>query len=274
MTTSASNAAGASPEARVRITYADHIAHVCLTRPDKLNAVDQAMIDAIIAAGQEVAAADVRAVVLSGEGRAFCAGIDIFGLGQMGADPENTLLPRTHGGGTTNQWQEVAMVWTRVPVPVIAALHGAVYGAGCQLALGADIRVAGHDVQMAVMELKWGIVPDMGGMVLLPRLVREDVMRRLTYTAAPVGAEQAQAWGLVTELADDPLEAAFALARDIAGKSPSAMRAAKRLISQSYGPYAQDILMAESVEQAALIGNPDQREVVAAAMEKRAPKFG
>ena len=191
----------------------------------------------------------------------------------MGDDPAAALVPRSHGDGTTNQWQEVAMIWTRVPVPVIAALHGPVFGAGCQLALGADIRIAGPDVQMAVMEMKWGIVPDMGGMVLLPRLVREDVARRLTYSATPVGAQQALDWGLVTELADDPLAAALSLAGEIAGKSPSAIRAAKALITQSYGGYSDAILMAESVEQAKLIGQPDQLEVVAAAMQKRAAVF-
>ncbi len=259
---------------RVTITYENHIAHVRLTRAEKMNAVDQDMIDAVIAAGQEVAASDARAVVISGEGRAFCAGIDIQGLaGSVGSDPEGRLVPRTHGYGTTNQWQEVAMVWTRVPVPVIAALHGAVFGAGCQLALGADIRIAGPDLQMAVMEMKWGIVPDMGGMVLLPRLVREDVARRLTYTATPVDADQALAWGLVTELADDPLAAAMALAGEIAGKSPSAMRTAKALITQSYGAHDAQVLMAESVEQAKLIGKPHQMEVVAAAMQKRTAVF-
>lgn len=259
---------------RVSITYDDHIARVRLTRPDKMNAVDQDMIDAIIAAGTEVMGSDARAVVISGEGKGFCAGIDISGLAEMvGKDPEELLMPRTHGDGLTNQWQEVAMIWTRVPVPVIAALHGPVYGAGCQLALGADIRIAGPDMQMAVMEMKWGIIPDMGGMVLLPRLVRSDVLRRLTYTAAPVDAAQALAWGLVTERADDPLAAAMDLAREIAGKSPSAIRAAKRLINFAESAAPTEVLLAESREQAGLMGKPDQMEVVAATMQKRAPVF-
>ncbi|MEO0866771.1 MAG: crotonase/enoyl-CoA hydratase family protein, partial [Pseudomonadota bacterium] len=198
---------------RVTVTYDNHIAHVELTRADKMNAVDQAMIDAVIAAGNEVAASDARVCVISGQGKGFCAGIDIGGLGAMiGKDPNDLLMPRTHGDGTTNQWQEVAMVWTRCPMPVIAAVHGVCYGAGLQLALGADIRIAAPDARFAVMEMKWGIVPDMGGMVLLPRLVRGDVLRRLTYTAEPVEAEQARDWGLVTELADDPLAAAMDLA--------------------------------------------------------------
>ncbi|MEP3055394.1 crotonase/enoyl-CoA hydratase family protein [Ascidiaceihabitans sp.] len=260
--------------ARVSVTYEDHIAHVRLTRSDKMNAVDQDMITAIIAAGEEVAASDARAVVLSGEGKAFCAGIDIGSLGQMvGVDPAGQLMPRTHGEGTTNQWQEVAMVWQRAPMPVIAALHGPVFGAGCQLALGADIRIAAPDTRVAVMEMKWGIVPDMGGMVLLPKLVRPDVMRQMTYTATPVDAAQALAWGLVTELADDALARATELAMEIAGKSPSAIRTAKRLCAFAETGSEAEVLLAESREQAELIGKPHQMEVVAAAMQKRIAVF-
>jgi len=260
--------------ARVSVTYDNHIAHVCLTRADKMNAVDQQMITEIIAAGQQVAASDARVVVLSGQGKSFCAGIDTSGLsGMIGKDPAELLMPRTHGDGTTNQWQEVAMIWHRMEIPVIAALHGAVYGAGIQLALGADIRIAAPDTRMAVMEMKWGIVPDMGGMVLLPRLVRSDVLRRLTYTAAPVDVVQAEKWGLVTELSDDPLTAAMNLAGVIAGKSPSAIKAAKRLISFAETAGAEAVLDAESREQCELMGKPHQMEVVAAEFGKRPAAF-
>lgn len=260
--------------ARVSVTYDNHIAFVRLTRADKMNAVDQEMIDAVIAAGQEVAASEARVVVLSGEGKAFCAGIDISGLsGMIGKDPAELLMPRTHGAGTTNQWQEVAMVWARMDIPVIAAIHGVCFGAGMQLALGADIRIAAPDAKFAVMEMKWGIVPDMGGMVLLPRLVRSDVLRLLTYTAQPVEAPQAQSWGMITEMAEDPLARATALAQVIAGKSPSAIRAAKRLIRQAETADEAAVLEAESREQADLMGKPHQMEVVAAEFGKRPAVF-
>ena len=260
--------------ARVTVTYENHIAFVCLTRADKMNAVDPAMIDAIIAAGQEVAASDARCVVLSGDGKAFCAGIDITGLaGMMGKDPAEVIMPRSHGDGTTNQWQEVAMIWHRMDIPVIAAIHGVCFGAGIQLALGADIRIAAPDTRFAVMEMKWGIVPDMGGMVLLPRLVRSDVLRRLTYTAEQVQADQALSWGMITEIADDPLAAATDLATTIAGKSPSAIRAAKRLISIAETEDATKVLDAESRIQSDLIGKPHQMEVIAAEMGKRPAVF-
>lgn len=259
---------------RVSTQIDGHVAHVTLTRPEKRNAMDPDMARAIVAAGQALTGQDIRAVVLSGAGRAFCAGLDVMSFAQLAAgDPEALVLPRTHGD--TNLFQEVAMVWRRLPVPVIAALHGAVYGAGFQLALGADIRIAAPDAELAIMEMKWGLVPDMGGMALLPRLTRSDVIRRMTYTARPVAAQQAERWGLVTEIAEDPLAASRVLAAEIAGRSPSAVRAAKRLIGVAEsGAGDAEVLMCESREQAALIGRPDQMEQIAANMAGRAPVFG
>lgn len=258
---------------RVNTEISDHIAHVTLTRGDKMNAVDPEMAEAIVAAGQALMEANIRAVVLSGEGKSFCAGLDVMSFAQLAAqDPEGVVMPRSHGN--TNLFQEVAMVWRRLPVPVIAALQGAVFGAGFQLALGADMRIAAPDAKLAVMEMKWGLIPDMGGMVLLPELTRSDVIRQLTYTATPVEAPQAERWGLVTELADDPLTRAQELAVEIAGKSPSAIRAAKRLIGLATRGVDEDaVLLAESREQADLIGKPDQMEVIAANMAKRPPRF-
>lgn len=259
---------------RVRVEIAEHVARVTLARPEKLNAVDPEMLEAIIAAGAEVDRADVRAVVVAGEGRAFCAGLDVASFAEMAAgDPEAMILPRTHG--EANRWQQAALVWHRLPVPVIAALQGPVYGAGLQIAAGADIRIAAPDTELAVMETKWGLVPDMGGMVLLPRLLRSDVLRRLTYTARPVPAEEAARIGLVTELAPDPLAAAEALAREITGRSPSAVRAAKRLIGLAEsGVAAAEVLMSESREQAGLVGAADQMEAVTAQADGRPPRFG
>ncbi|MGV6850441.1 MAG: crotonase/enoyl-CoA hydratase family protein [Marinibacterium sp.] len=258
--------------ARVSVEIGDHIARVTLTRGDKMNAMDPGMIDAILAAGQQVLASDARAVVLAGEGKSFCAGLDVASFaGLATSDPAEWLINRTHGD--TNRFQEVALIWRRIQVPVIAALQGAVFGAGLQLALGADIRIAAPGAKLAVMEMKWGLVPDMGGMVLLPHLVRSDVLRHLTYTARPVDAAQGERWGLVTEIAEDPLVAAQDLAREIAGQSPSAIRAAKRLIDVAESAARADILTAESAQQADLIGKPEQMEVIAAQMQGRAPTF-
>ncbi|WP_300031840.1 crotonase/enoyl-CoA hydratase family protein [uncultured Roseobacter sp.] len=260
--------------ARVRVSISDHIAQVVLTRSDKKNAMDQEMIDGIIAAAAKVAASDARVVVLSGEGGSFCAGLDLSSLGGMiGQDIKGLIVPRTHGNGTTNQWQEVVMAWHRLDIPVIAALEGVVFGAGMQLALGADIRIAAPDTRLAVMEMKWGIVPDMGGMVLLPKLVRDDVMRRLVYTAEEIDAVQAEEWGLVTSLADDPLADASALAERIAGQSPAAVRTAKKLMAFAADNPPQAVLVAEAEAQAGLLGTPEQMEVISARFAKRAPVF-
>lgn len=255
--------------ARVTTEIKDHIAHVTLTRGDKMNGVDMEMAEALVAAGRALEAdARIRAVVLSGEGRAFCAGLDVQSFAMLAAgDPEARIMPREYGN--TNLFQELVMVWRRIPVPVIAALHGVVYGAGFQLALGADIRICHPETQLAVMEMKWGLVPDMGGMVLLPKLTRSDVIRRLTYTAEPVTAAEALGWGLVSELSDTPLEAAQALAAVIAQKSPTAIRAAKQLIELAESGADEDaVLLAESRAQADLIGKPEQMEVIAANMQK------
>lgn len=260
--------------ARVTTETRDHIAFVTLTRGDKMNGVDQAMAEALIETAHGLAEDEsLRAVVLSGEGRAFCAGLDVASFAALaGGDPEEIVMPRTHGN--TNMYQELVLAWRKLPVPVITALHGVAYGAGFQLALGADVRIADPETQFSIMEMKWGLVPDMGGMVLLPQLMRSDVLRLMTYTAEPVSAEQALGWGIVTELSDDPLAAATKLAGTIASKSPSAIRAAKRLIEVAESGAGEDaVLVAESREQADLIGKPHQMEVIAANMQKRAPKF-
>jgi enoyl-CoA hydratase/carnithine racemase len=258
--------------ARVSVEYKDHIAHVTLTRGDKMNALDEAMIKALLAAGQEVAASDARAVVLSGVGKSFCAGLDMASFAKMAhMDPTEWLMTRSHDDA--NEMQELALIWRRIPVPVICAIQGAAYGGGLQIALGADIRIAHPEAKLAVMEMKWGIIPDMGGMVLLPKLVRSDVLRLLTYTARPIGAAQAADWGLVTKLSDDPQTEALALAENIASQSPSAIRAAKRLIDFAETNPRADVLLAESSEQVDLIGKPDQMEVVMAQMQGRKPEF-
>ncbi|MBO9435545.1 crotonase/enoyl-CoA hydratase family protein [Ruegeria sp. R13_0] len=258
--------------ARVSVEYKDHIAHVTLTRGDKMNALDEAMIKALLTAGQEVAASDARAVVLLGEGKSFCAGLDMASFAKMAhMDPTEWLMTRSHEDA--NEMQELALIWRRIPVPVICAIQGAAYGGGLQIALGADIRIAHPEAKLAVMEMKWGIIPDMGGMVLLPKLVRSDVLRLLTYTARPIGAAQAAEWGLVTRLSDDPQTEALALAENIASQSPSAIRAAKRLIDFAETNPRADVLLAESSEQVDLIGKPDQMEVVMAQMQGRKPEF-
>lgn len=259
---------------RVSVEIENHIARVTLTRGDKMNALDTEMVEAIVAAGEALKTdTDVRVVVVSGEGPAFCAGLDVANFAKFaGSDPEELVMPRSHGDA--NLFQQVCMVWRQVPVPVIAALHGVSFGGGLQLALGADIRIAHPETRLSVMEMKWGLIPDMGGMIVLPGLLRSDVLRQLIYTAEQIGAERAQEIGLVTELSADPLARAMDLATQIAGKSPSAIRAAKRLIDiAESGADEAAVLHAESREQTDLIGKPHQMEAIMANMQKRPPQF-
>ncbi len=264
------------------IRHADGVVELQLARADKMNALDPAMFDALIAAGEALRGdTSARAVVISGRGKAFCAGLDmasfqrmqdsagaqVLGEGAAGAD----LVARTHG--ISNAAQQVAMVWREVPVPVIAAVHGVAFGGGLQVALGADIRIVAPDTRLSVMEIKWGLVPDMAGMVLMRELARADVVRELTYTGRVFSGEEALRIGFATRVSADPLGEALQMAHEIAQKSPDAIRAGKRLLNGAASLGAAELLMAESVEQKALIGSPNQAEAVKANMERRAPRF-
>ena len=251
------------------------VADVRLNRADKMNALDSAMIEGILAAQDQLRAEPrLRAVVLHGEGRAFCAGLDVSRFRSMAAEETGrgyTLADRTHG--IANAPQQTAWGWRDLPVPVIAAVHGVAFGGGLQIALGADIRCVTSDVKLSVMEIKWGLVPDMAGIALLRELVRGDVARELTYSGRIINGDEAVRLGLATWAGSDPLAQARELARSIARRSPDAIRAAKRLLNRSADADAAALLVTESREQERLMGSPNQIEAVRAEMEQRPPEF-
>lgn len=261
---------------RVRYEVIDGVADVKMVRSEKLNALDQAMFSQLIATGEELAGrSEVRAVVLSGDGRAFCAGLDMASFAQMGQPSEERsvgLMSRP-GERTTNDAQYACWVWAEMPVPTIAAITGVAFGGGCQLALAADIRIAAPDARMSVMEIKWGLVPDMTGTQVLPGLVGIDVAKELTFTGRIVEAAEADSIGMVTRIAEDPHLAAMDLAREIASKNPTAIRYSKRLLD-SAGKVPLGVGFALEAElQAATIGTANQTEAVMANFEKRSPNF-
>ena len=258
---------------RVSIDLADNgVAQVRFTRGDKMNALDGAQFEAVLEAGQALREMKgLRVAVLSGEGRAFCAGLDLSSMAAGGSNPQAKLVDRTHGNA--NRAQEAAMTWRKCPVPVIAAVHGVCFGGGLQIASGADIRVVHPATRMAVMEMKWGLVPDMGGYALWRGLVRDDVLRELTYTNREFIGEEALQLGLATMLDEDPHARATALAETIANKNPEAIRGAKRLFRVMHEEGEDAILLAESEEQDAIMRQPNQIEAVMAEMQKRAPVF-
>jgi enoyl-CoA hydratase/carnithine racemase len=260
----------------VTIEIKDHIAHVKLNRPEKYNALSAEMFTAIVEAGEQVAAdVSIRVVVLSGEGRGFCAGLDFESFMAMGDGPEHKELVffNKPEGSPANYAQLVGYIWKQVPVPVIAAVHGVAFGGGLQLALAADIRLAGRDAKFSVMEIKWGLVPDMSGTQTLRDLVRLDVAKELTYTGRVVDAAEAAELGLVTRLCDDPVAAALEMAAEIAGKSPDAITSGKQLLDNAWHGSSADGLELEAHLQKNIIGQDNQVEAVMANFENRPPKF-
>jgi enoyl-CoA hydratase/carnithine racemase len=270
---------------RVTVAIDRGVADVRLNRPDKLNALDTDMFVGLVDAGARLATEpSVRAVVLSGEGRSFSAGLDFSGFqamadgGRATGDGEATGGEglRTIGateGRITHLAQQSAHCWSEVPVPVIAAISGHCLGGGLQIALGADLRIAHPEATLSVLEIRWGLSPDMTGTATLPRLVGPDVAKELTWTGRNVTGEEAARLGLVTRTSDTPLEDALALAREIAAKNPHAIRGVKALLDESGRvPLAQQYAD-ERRTIGSLIGTPNQVEAVAAFFEKRQPSF-
>ncbi|OBI20884.1 enoyl-CoA hydratase [Mycobacterium sp. E2327] len=254
-------------EDRVRVRIADNgVATATMVRADKHNALDQAMFEALVDAAEKLAGdTSVRAVVLHGEGKSFCSGLDVASF--MGGERGTGVLLDRDQDRPANLAQRVSYDWSLVPAPVIAAIHGNCFGGGLQIALGADIRIAAPDAKLSIMEIKWGLVPDMGITQTLPRLLPIDVAKELTFTGRIVSGSEGSELGLVTRTAADPLSAALALAGEIALKSPDAVRAAKRLYNETWMSNEPATALAlESVLQTGLIGTPNQIAAVVAGM--------
>ena len=258
---------------RVTISIDGHVAVVTLNRPDKHNAVDIEMFSALADAGEKLANdAAVRAIVLQGAGPSFCAGVDVSIFQQ----DDNALSAAKMAPGETtpaNFFQRAAYIWREIPVPVIGALHGTVFGAGLQIALGADLRFSTPDCRFSVMEIKWGIIPDMAISVTARGIMTPDKIKELAWTGRIVSGEEALSLGLVTALYAQPSLAAIDAAKQIAGRSPSAIRAIKRLFDESPGLSVTEALKLEAQLQMSLLGGVNQTEAVMANLEKRDPEF-
>jgi enoyl-CoA hydratase/carnithine racemase len=273
---------------RVTISIEAGVADVRLNRPDKLNALDVAMFRGLVDAGEALKAdPTVRAVVLSGEGRGFCAGLDLTSFQAMADSPRPSGGDGDGGGGEvsggsimatdgrdTHLGQQACWVWQELEVPVIAAVHGPALGGGLQIALGADLRIVAPDVKLSVLEVRWGLIPDMTGTLLLPQLVGLDVAKELTFTGRMVDGEEAVRIGLATRVSETPRDDALALAAELATKSPDALAHGKRLLNLSGTRPWTEQLADERRTMASLIGSPNQVEAVTAHFEQRPPRFG
>lgn len=257
---------------RVQVVIDGHVAMVRLNRPEKHNALDRESFEAIFDAGERLADnPSVRAVILTGAGESFCAGIDRSVFQEQGAVDSASMQAR--GERAANFYQSAAMVWRELPVPVIAAIHGVAYGAGLQIALGADIRIAAARSQWSIMEIRWGIIPDMGITATLRHIVPADRVKLLAFTGKVIDGNEAFRLGLVTEVSDEPLSAARRLADEISGRSPQAVRAIKQLLNRSLDEPLERALRREAELQLSLLGSPNQREAVMANLHKREPRF-
>lgn len=240
----------------VDVQISHHVAEVCLRRPEKHNGLNLSMFRELNAALDRLAGEDsLRAVVLRGEGPSFCAGLDVASVTRDGVGPDDLLIPVE--GSLANLAQRAAYGWTELPVPVIAALHGHCLGAGLQIALGADIRFASPDLVVSVMEIKWGLIPDMGITQTLPRLVRADIAKELVWTGRLVQAQEAEQLGLVTRVVEDPSSAAHTMAAQIAARSPDAIRAGKHLLTEAWNADASVGLQLEETLQRGLFVSPE-----------------
>jgi len=262
---------------RVTVSIVDGVADVRMNRPEKLNALDPAMFEGLTKMGLELGSnQSVRAVVLSGEGRAFCAGLDFTSFQAMAdSNRERSALSlmEQDSSSSANYAQRAAYVWTELPVPVIASVHGVAFGGGLQVALGADIRFVAPDARLSIMEIKWGLVPDMSGTQTLRHLVRFDVVKELAFTGRVISGSEAVELGLATHVNEKPFDAAMALAQEIAANSPDAVRAGKKLLNASRLVSLEEGLHMEEELQRSIIGRPNQVEAVQSNLQKRDPNF-
>ena len=265
---------------RIQVTIDSGIAHVLLNQPEKKNALDGDMFELLREAALDLAAnPSVRVVVLSGAGDSFCSGIDLSNFGAMASgdlDAESesvkaAVADKSRDGA--NHAQQLAWLWQEIPVPVIAAITGVAYGGGLHIALGADIRIVAKDARLAFVEISWGLVPDMSGTQAMRRLIPLDLAKKIVFTGETLTGEQAVDLHLATETSERPLEAAFDLARQIAERSPDAIRAAKKLLNSSALVPLADGLANEMAASGALMGTPNQVEAVMSKLEKRGANF-
>ncbi|MFT4518450.1 MAG: enoyl-CoA hydratase/carnithine racemase [Halioglobus sp.] len=256
----------------VTVDINNHVADVRLNRAEKMNALSIPMFEEITRVGQELAQnKEIRAIVLSGEGRGFCAGLDLANM----TDPDFSADPfgEGRGGFYPNFYQLPGYVWKKMPVPVICALHGVAYGGGFQIAMGADIRIAHPSTRLSVMEIKWGLIPDMSTSQTLRDLVRVDVAKELTFTGRVVESEEALSLGLVTSISENPRDAALELATTIARRNPNAITYAKYLFDSTWHGDEYEGLKAEERLQAKVLKTPNQIEAVMSEMEGRAADY-
>ncbi len=243
---------------RVLLNVKDSIAHVTLNRPEKHNGLDMQMFQELIATAKTIRKdKSIRAVIMSGNGASFCSGLDFAAVSKT-----PTMIPKFFvklPWGRDNTFQRVAHIWRDLPIPVIAAIHGNCFGGGMQIILACDYRIATPDSKMSILEMKWGLIPDMSGMVTLSRLTRVDIAQELTMTGRFFSGVEGAEYGLISKVSDDPMADAQALAQDMAKQSPDAIAATKYLFKKTWKKDTRGALLWERITQLRLLGRKNQR---------------
>lgn len=256
---------------RVSLDFEGHLGVVRLNRPDKYNALDLAMMQALIeAAGRVRRQRDLRAVILCAEGPAFCAGLDFASVTRQPTRILKAFLPWFR---RANLFQRLCLVWRDLPMPVIATTQGYCFGGGFQIALGCDFRISAPDCEFSIMEIEWGLIPDMGASVILRDLLPLDQALELTMTGRRFAAAEALELNLITRVDENPEAAARELATTISARSPSAVAAAKRLLTRTRQGSERRALRRERRGQLRLLLGFNQREAMRARQEKRPARF-
>ncbi|GLS82481.1 crotonase/enoyl-CoA hydratase family protein [Paraferrimonas haliotis] len=252
---------------RLTVSIRDQVAHVNLARPDKRNAIDLTMFKELAGVAKELKRnRDIRAVILAGDGPDFCSGLDVAGV--MKQKSQMFSLLTKWWPGHANLAQRAAHAWRKIPVPVIVAIHGRCWGGGLQIALGGDFRLASTEASLSIMESKWGLVPDMSGLVALRGIMRQDQAMKITMSSELITAPQALELGLVTQVVDEPLEAALALAQSLADKSPDCLAAIKGLYQGHWHSSEGRILASETWRQWKILSGSNFRRAVSRNMGK------
>lgn len=257
---------------RVRLDVRDEVAYVTLTRADKYNALDWDMLCALVDAATEIGRdKSIRAVILQGEGKAFCSGLDFPSFTKSPVHMVRGFLK--YGIKTTNLFQEVAWCWRRLPVPVIAVIHGYCYGGGVQIALGADFRFTTPDCEFSILEAKWGLIPDMTGTVTLRELLPMDQAKLLAMTGRMFTGTEALGLNLVTGVSNDPLAEAEKVVAEIKSRSPDSVAATKQLFQETWVAGVCRAFSRESRIQLGLLLGKNQKIAVQANSKKEKPEF-
>ncbi len=256
---------------RVNFNVKQQIAYVTLNRADKHNGLDKSMIVELVQAAKLINKdRSIRCVILQGAGASFCAGLD---FSYVAKNP--SMMPRFFiklPWNKDNMFQRVAHVWRDLSVPVIAVVHGNCFGAGMQIILACDYRIATPDANLSILEMKWGLIPDMSGMATLSRLTRVDIAQELTMTGRFFSGVQAEEYGLVSKVSEKPLIEAQALAEKICQQSPDAIAATKYLFKKTWKKDTRMALFWERITQLRLLGRKNQQIAMQNGLAKNAAK--